>query len=130
MLNTNLTSKTCKSATQTRKSRKTTFKKMFLIRSRGFSWIPGSEPKHLDLEKLSLLSDSVGNFKFNRKIEISEPEKKLENKSENVLLGPFFGTIRNELSVGLNAYVCYSKPPAHVWSMQGRTDESLSGRPT
>ena len=40
-----------------------------------FSWIPGSEPVHLDLEKLFLLSDSMENLKFTGKIEISEPEK-------------------------------------------------------
>ena len=38
-------------------------------------WIPGSEPTHLDLEKLFLLSDSMGNPKFCQKFEISEPEK-------------------------------------------------------
>ena len=52
-----------------------------------FSWIPGSEPIHLDLEKLFLLSDSMENLNLYGKIEISEPEK----KSENFLLGPFFG---------------------------------------
>ena len=35
------------------------------------------------------------NLNFYGKFEISEPEK----KSENFLLGPFFGTIRNELPV-------------------------------
>ena len=38
------------------------------------SWIPGSEPILLDLEKLFLLSDSMENRQFYGKIEISEPE--------------------------------------------------------
>ena len=55
-----------------------------------FSWIPGSESTHLDLEKLFLLSDSMENVKLNGNIEISELEKK-SNNSEKILLGPFFG---------------------------------------
>ena len=35
---------------------------------------PGSEPTHLDVEKLFLLSDSLENLRFHTKIEISESE--------------------------------------------------------
>ena len=46
---------------------------------RGYSdqefWIPGSEPTHLDLEKLFLLSDSLGNLSFHGKNETSGPEQ-------------------------------------------------------
>ena len=48
---------------------------LFSSRCAAFSLLPGSEPIHLDLEKLFLLSDSMENLKFNGKIEISEPEK-------------------------------------------------------
>ena len=46
-----------------------------LIENVRFSWIPGSEPIHLDLEKVLLLSDSMGNLKFNGKNKMSEPDK-------------------------------------------------------
>ena len=55
-----------------------------------FSWIPGSESTHLDLEKLFLLSDSMENVKFNGKVEISEPEK-ISKKSEKKNIRTLFG---------------------------------------
>ena len=58
------------------------------------SRLPGSEPILLDLEKLFLLSDSVENLKLYLKNEISGPAKK-----KKIPLGPFWGTIRNELPV-------------------------------
>ena len=48
---------------------------VLISNSARFSWIPGSEPIHLDLEKLFLLPDSMGNPKFYQKFKISEPEK-------------------------------------------------------
>ena len=51
---------------------------VLMSNSARFSRIPGSEPIHLDLEKLFLLSDSMENLNFDRKFEISEPEKKIE----------------------------------------------------
>ena len=61
--------------TQLDKIRKNPFR--FLINP--FSGrIPGSEPIHLDLEKLFLLSDSMKNLQINGKHEISEAEQKLE----------------------------------------------------
>ena len=47
---------------------------MLISNSARFSWIPGSEPIHLDLEKLFLLSDSMESFNSNRKVEISDPK--------------------------------------------------------
>ena len=57
-------------------STESSFLIVLISNSARFSWIPGSEPIHLDLEKLFLLSDSMENLKFNGKFEISEPEKK------------------------------------------------------
>ena len=37
---------------------------VLISNSARFSWIPGSEPIHLDLEKLFLLSDAMENLKF------------------------------------------------------------------
>ena len=48
---------------------------VLISNSARFSWIPGSEPIHLDLEKLFLLSDSMENLKFYGKNENSEPER-------------------------------------------------------
>ena len=45
------------------------------------SWIPGSEPIHLDLEKLFLLSDSMENLKSCGNVEISEPDKRYKKTS-------------------------------------------------
>ena len=68
---------------------------MLISNSVEFSWIPASEPIHLDLEKLLLLSDSMENLKINRKNEISEPEKEDSKKSKNSYQDPFLGTMRN-----------------------------------
>ena len=60
-----------------RKNGKPKFEKLFAR----FSWIPGSEPIHLDLEKLFLLSDSMENLKFDGQIQISEPGKNRTNQN-------------------------------------------------
>ena len=99
MLKWNLRSKTFQSFTQTSKWRKTTSRilffliflriSLFFLLFPRVSWIPGSEPIHLDLEKLFLLSDSMENLSFYRKNEISEPEKKIE-KINFSFFGPYF----------------------------------------
>ena len=61
---------------------------VLISNSARFSWIPGSEPIHLDLEKLFLLSDSMENLKFDREFEISEPEKNANKSKKHFYYGP------------------------------------------
>ena len=56
-------------------STESSFLIVLISKSARFSWIPGSEPIHLDLEKLFLLSDSMEHLKLNGQFEISDPEK-------------------------------------------------------
>ena len=69
-----------------RDTTESSFLNMLISNCARFSWIPGSEPIHLDLEKLFLISDSMENLKFNSSFEISEPAKKYR---KDILLGPF-----------------------------------------
>ena len=54
-----------------------------------FSRVPGSEPVHLDLEKLFLLSDSMENLQFRSKNKNSEPENK-SKKYKQILIRTLF----------------------------------------
>ena len=75
---------------------------------------PGSEPILLDLEKLFLLSDSMENLKLNGKIEIAEPERKLEK-----LISSYFDQDSGFLTFGASSSdeiscrirICGRKPP-------------------
>ena len=49
---------------------------VLISNSAKFSWIPGSEPIHLDLEKLFLLSDSMENLKLDGKHRFRNPKKR------------------------------------------------------
>ena len=58
-----------------RKNKKTTEKLNDLTPvSARFSWIPASEPTHLDLEKLFLLSDSMENLNVDGKLNFQNPK--------------------------------------------------------
>ena len=50
---------------------------LLIYNSARFSWIPGSESTHLDLEKLFLLSDSMEKLNVNGKVKNLEPGKKI-----------------------------------------------------
>ena len=64
---------------------------LFIPNSARCSWIPGSEPILLDLEKLLLLSDSIENIFVVETIEFQNPQK-IGTHVKRSLLGPFFGT--------------------------------------
>ena len=87
------------------------FLTVLISNSARFSWIPGSESTHLDLEKLFLLSDSLENFNFNGKFEISEPEKLLASNdphpAKNILFDYGFNILFNYFVViSVYVYIC------------------------
>ena len=90
-----------------------------------FSWIPGSEPIHLDLEKLFLLLDLMESLNLYGRNKISEIEKKHRNKN---ILGNVLKTVRNELSVAESDVVVDKVFTALSPNLKSRVGKSLVQR--
>ena len=69
---------------------------IIIVRLFSYYWIPGSEPIHLDLEKLFLLSDSMENLKFGKKTLKFQNSK---NKSEKLWTFPIRTPFWDELEM-------------------------------